>query len=318
MGRIKRSRELFKRTLSVIRKNKKLLLFPIVTFFLSLVIYAFFITPVALWNTGYSYSDVHHWKALGERWLIIDGESKNSDVRPVGYILIIGLYMGSMFLATFFNVAFYNEILNALNGNRVSITRGFKFAFSRIIPILIWSLFTGIIGWFIKLLEEKFGVIGRWVMRFIGITWSIASVFAVPVIIREQKSLNPLKYLRTSGCLLKKTWGESLAGFVGIRFIGGLSILISILIGFPISFVTLTIGAVLLDTNKMMGILLLAGGTFVLFFSLFFVNYILSVANHIYRCALYIYAVEGVIPEPFTQEQMETAWKVKSGRKAKS
>jgi len=39
--------------------------------------------------------------------------------------------------------------------------------------------------------------------------------------------------------------------------------------------------------------------------------FLISMATHVYRCALYVYASEGVIPEPFTAELMDAGWKVK-------
>lgn len=36
-----------------------------------------------------------------------------------------------------------------------------------------------------------------------------------------------------------------------------------------------------------------------------------SVVNPVYRCALYIYATEGVVPGSFDKELLDSAWKVK-------
>ena len=43
--------------------------------------------------------------------------------------------------------------------------------------------------------------------------------------------------------------------------------------------------------------------------------YAVGVAGQVYRAALFVYATEGVVPGPFDQTQMDTAWKVKSGRR---
>ena len=56
-------------------------------------------------------------------------------------------------------------------------------------------------------------------------------------------------------------------------------------------------------------LMVIAGLIWVL--GLFFMAYISSVAGHVYRCALYLYATEGVVPEPYSQELMDMAWKVK-------
>jgi hypothetical protein len=40
-------------------------------------------------------------------------------------------------------------------------------------------------------------------------------------------------------------------------------------------------------------------------------SWISGVVNPVYRCALYIYATEGVVPGTFDQELLDSAWKVK-------
>jgi len=51
------------------------------------------------------------------------------------------------------------------------------------------------------------------------------------------------------------------------------------------------------------------------FSSLVAFMYLLNVASHVYMGALYVYASDGVVPAPFGQDQMNMAWKVKSGVK---
>ena len=45
--------------------------------------------------------------------------------------------------------------------------------------------------------------------------------------------------------------------------------------------------------------------------SLIILSYLINVANQIYRCALYLYASQGVIANPFSQNLMTQAWKIK-------
>lgn len=222
MGKFQRSWELFKCSLQVIRTHKKLLLFPVVIMLLTCVIALFFLLPAAMWDTGHTYTSLEHWKALGSHFLVWEPatpEANSPDnimLKPQGYVLLAGIYLLSMFFATFFNVAFFNEIINALNGRTVSIRGGLGFALTRLRAIFVWSLFAGIIGLIIKSLEERVGLIGKWIVRLIGLAWSVAAVFAVPVIVREDKHANPLRFLQTSASMLRRTWGESLIGYVGI------------------------------------------------------------------------------------------------------
>ena len=108
----------------------------------------------------------------------------------------------AMFIATFFNVAFYHEILAALSGRPVSIGRGLKFACTRLKPILMWTLFAGLVGLIIKAIEQRLELFGRLVARVIGVAWSVAAVFVIPIIIREEQSANPVNMLRKSAGVL--------------------------------------------------------------------------------------------------------------------
>ena len=42
------------------------------------------------------------------------------------------------------------------------------------------------------------------------------------------------------------------------------------------------------------------------------ISYGVQVASQVYRCALFVYASEGVVPGPYDQDMMDLAWKVKS------
>ena len=39
--------------------------------------------------------------------------------------------------------------------------------------------------------------------------------------------------------------------------------------------------------------------------------YVLSVASQIFRCALFLYAAQGTLPAPYTEEMVTLAWRMK-------
>lgn len=300
MSKFQRSWALFGRSFQVLRENRKLLLFPIIISALMLLIVAFFAVPLATMKTGYAITDSAHWKAIGQAVGVSVGKDGHLQQTGPFYAIMAAVYLASMFLSTFFNVAFYHEILAALNGQPVSIKRGFRFAASRIRAIAAWSLFSGLVGLLIKSIEERVGFVGRIVVRLIGIGWSIASVFAIPVIVREGASANPLQVLKSSAYLLKKTWGESLIGYVGISagtFLAFTPLIVVVPLAFVFGWVFFWVGLAL----------------WLVF--LFVFVYVLGVAGQVYKGALYIYASEGVVPGPFDEDQMNMAWRVKSARK---
>jgi len=208
--------------------------------------------------------------------------------------------MLAMFLATFFNVAFFHQILHALKGDAVSVGAGFQFAVSKLKAIALWSLFAGVIGLIIQMLEERLEAVGRLIMRFVGLAWSLASVFVIPVLIVESGS-NPFDVLRKSASTLKKTWGESLAGYLGLQF-GRFLVIVSSLF-----FLGTAVAAAIMLRNGW----ILLGGFALWVLGMIVLSYLTNVASQVYRCALYIYAAEGSIPAPYNDELLQMAWKLK-------
>ena len=305
MNKLRRSWILFKCSVSIVLQNKKLLVFPILSFIFTMMILGFVITPVAFQPTGHSLGEGAHWKAVANTLFVAKSTAANpgrTDVtlKPVAVGIGIGIYMVSMFLATFFNVAFFHQILQALRGNAVSVQAGLRFAISKISGIAMWSLFAGVIGLIIKTLEERLDLIGRIIMKLVGTAWSVASVFVIPVLIVEP-SINPVTVLRKSASTLKKTWGESLAGYLGLQF-GGFLVL-----GFSILF----IGGAIFASVALNNFWILAGAGIAWIVALIAFGYLTSVASQVYRCALFVYASEGTIPQPYNSELLEMAWKMK-------
>src|SRR5438270_13780494 len=66
MSKFQRSWILFKSSVLIISRNKKLLLFPVLTLALTGLILLFFLAPVALQKTGHGYTHLEHWKAVGQ------------------------------------------------------------------------------------------------------------------------------------------------------------------------------------------------------------------------------------------------------------
>jgi Family of unknown function (DUF6159) len=317
MNKIKRSIHLLKTALAVLLREKKLLLFPFIATGIALVVAIFFIAPVVLYPTGHSYLSAAHWSAIGERVSQIFPSSQNSTHHSASagftaafagshlvfqhwwMTLFFGVtYFTSMFLGTFCNVAFYHEIMQALNGRSVSIRRGFNFATTRWRAVLMWSLFAGLVGYIIQMIEQRVGFLGKIITSLIGFAWSIASIFIIPTLVRDTETTNPVKLLRHSAGTLKRTWGELVVGFVGLE-------VVLILMIVPAMFIAIIISGF---HHHVFAPLLLFAMIFLMVLPL---SWLKNLVNSVYRCALFIYATEGVIPEPFDKELLDSAWKVK-------
>lgn len=293
MTRLRTGLQIIRQSMLVIGKHRKLLLFPLLHIAGGIVVVAFFVIPIIAGLSEFAIPTVlDRLKDYGDNGF------------PMA--LVVAFYLAIMFVMTFMNVALYSEILHAFNGRRVSLTRGITFAASKLQAIVVWSLLSGIVGGLIRQLEESVGGVGRWILAFIGVSWSVASVFAVPVIIREEKQSNPAVFLKLSGSLVKKTWGESVLGLAGIGALSLIAIAGTFLIG-----TLLTIFSGTQFFWEYFGPYMVMGFTTTALLCLA-IAYLSALLNDVYVCGLYIYAAEGVVPEEFDEGLFAKAWNVKA------
>lgn len=303
IDKLSRSWRLFRTSVTVIRTHPKLLIFPVVTGLLTSLIALFFLAPiiVLLWSPHWLQASPWHGFADRFGFVRFGRGANNFYIQPLGSLLMAGMYLLNMFLATLSSVAFNSEILEALSGRPVSIQHGLEAALRRWKQVLFWSLLAGTVGLIIRALEERFAILGRLVAGLIGLGWSVASIFAIPVLVREPSISNPLEVLAKSARTIKGTWGEMLAGYLGMQGTNLLFLWCSIAYW-------LSSGALaFLFSNAW--ILLVALVPWVL--CLVTYSYLSNIASRVYLCALYLYATEGAVPGPFEAPMMTAPFKTK-------
>jgi len=302
--KLQRSWQLFKRSVQVIQEHPKLLVFPIVTALLTAGIALFFLAPVGLvllaphWFSSTKLQALAH--SIGFLRLH-HGPGLNFQVQPFGMALLGGIYLLNMFLATMASVAFNHQILEALNRRPVSIIAGIEAACARWRSVLLWSLLAGLVGLVIRALEERLAFVGRLVAGLLGLAWSVASIFAIPILAREPGFSNPFAILSRSAETIKRTWGEMLAGYIGMQ---GTNILV--LWGSVLFWLCAGITAYLFRNGWL---LLIAGVPWL--FAVIIYGYLSNIASRVYLCALYLYASEGTVPSQFDASMMNMAWRLK-------
>jgi hypothetical protein len=258
-GRFARSWSLIKASAALVRSNKTLLLFPIVSGCAMLIIVVSFVVPLAL---------------VGE----LDGSSPARRALP--YVWLLLLYVALYFVGLFFNTALVSVALLRLTGQPAGPREGFARAAARIPAILGYAILAASVGWLLRIIEERVGWLGRITAGLIGLTWTVASFLVVPSL--AARSIGPFEALRESVGLLKKTWGENVVGNVGIGFVFG--------IGYALIFVGMlaTVGS-LADVVPSLAIaivliLAVAGLAMIVFH---------ATLQGVYSAALYCYATLG-------------------------
>jgi hypothetical protein len=274
--RLQRSFDLVKASAALIADNKILLLFPALSALASGVVIATFALPVIL-----AYS--------------ADPESLQD--QQLNYVWMFLLYVVLYFVSIFFNTALVSVALARLDGRDSGFQDGFARAVQRLPAIAGYAVIAATVGVLLRAIEQRIGWVGRLVVGLIGAVWTIATFLVVPILAAQD--VGPVQAVRDSATLLKKTWGENLAGNIGIALIFG--VLYAMLVAAAmfaaitavnagLQGVAIAIGAAAVTA----GIALAAGQ---------------ATVQGVYAAAIYRYATRGEIATGFDRALFEGAFK---------
>jgi hypothetical protein len=277
MGRFQMSWEIAKRSWAVLRADKTLAWFPVLSALGSLIVIA----------------------ALGGLFLVagIDDTSSGTSLQPIGYVLIVVAYLALAMVQTYFLAGLVAGADQRLRGNDSSLKSALEIANSRLHRLLPWAVVTATVTMVLQAIEERFGIIGTIVARLVGLAWQLVTFLVVPILVLEDLGVGDA--LKRSKDLFKKTWGENVLGQFGLGAVGFLLSLPGILligIGVAIG----TAGLIVLGAIGVTWLLVSA--------------VIVSALSGIYRTALYHYAANGQVPGEFSGIDFAAAFKRKGER----
>ena len=132
----------------------------------------------------------------------------------VGYVFI---YFLLYFVTIFSNVVIVGCAKMRLDGKDPTFGDAWKIGFSRIGPILGWTLVAATVGLLLQMLRERMGFIGKIIVDLLGIAWAILTYFVIPVIAVE--GIGPIAAIGRSKDILRKSWGEALVTNFGIGLV---------------------------------------------------------------------------------------------------
>ena len=174
-----------------------------------------------------------------------------------------------------------------MEGGDPTVGDGLAAAWHRVGAIAGWALIAGTVGMLLRATEERSSFMTRIVAGLLGMAWSMVSFLVVPILVIEGEG--PVRALKRSTRMLKRTWGEQLIG----NFSFGL---IFVLLAVP--------GVVLLVTGfaaQSVVVIVLA----VLY--LVVMALAQSALQGIFQAALYLYMRDGKAPQGFDSAELEAA-----------
>jgi hypothetical protein len=206
-------------------------------------------------------------------------------------VLLFVLYLISYFIVIYFNAAVIACATIRLNGGDPTVKDGLRIASQHIGKIFVWALVSATIGVLLSALSRRAGLAGRIAIWLIGVAWSIATYFVVPVLIYEKEGA--WGSLKKSASLFKRTFGESVVGNLAMGLIFfGLAL---------VGLVPLFIGIWAYLTYASLLALIVCVAVAVIYWVV--IACIQSAAQGVMTAALYRYATTGKIHEDFAPVQ---------------
>jgi hypothetical protein len=281
--RISNSWELVKASLSVLQADKELLIFPILSSIGVLVVTATFLVPTIF--AGF-----------------FDSLFSNAVFNINIMVFIVGFlfYFAQYFVITFCNSALVGAALIRLSGGDPTVGDGFRIAFDRIGIILGYTAIAATVGMILRAISERSNTLGRIAVSLVGMAWNMASFLAVPVLVVED--VGPLEAVKRSALLLKKTWGEQIAGNLSIGLISGLTSL-----GL---FLVILVPGIVLSVLLENGLLMIPVAL-VFILGIMLLSLLSTTLTGIYAAAVYRYAAEGDTGGYFAPDVVKNAFRLK-------
>ncbi|MFN8025290.1 MAG: DUF6159 family protein [Acidimicrobiia bacterium] len=259
MSRFQTSWEIAKRSWAVLRSDKSLAWFPVLSALASIAVMAAAVGVIAVAG--------------------IDDASNS--LAPIGWVVIVVGYLGLAFVQTYFLAGLVAGADMRLHGQDSTVGKALAVANSRLHRLLPWAVVSATVSIVISAIEQQ-GLIGRIIANLIGLAWNLITFMTVPILVLEDVGVGA--GLKRSKDLFKKTWGENVIAFGGLSIVGFLLMIPGIAL-IALGAAAGTAGLIALG---------LVGAVWLIATAV-----IMSALSGIYRTALYRYASTGQVPGDF-------------------
>ncbi len=149
--------QLVQQSWQVLKLDKELLLFPVLSGIACMLVMATFAVP--LWATGFVEVVMDEQAAGG-------GIGQANQV--VGYLVLFAFYAVNYFVVIFFNSALIACAIIRFKGGNPTLSDGFSAACSRLPQISGWALVAATVGLILKIIESRSERVGQIVASVLG------------------------------------------------------------------------------------------------------------------------------------------------------
>ena len=271
-GNISHTWELMGQSWQVLKQDKELLIFPLISGICCILVIASFVVPSIA-------SDSWMPPEAGAE----EGQVVTTQEQVAYYAKLFLFYFCNYFVIIFFNSAVAGCAAMRMQGDDPTVGDGLRIAFSRIHVIFGWALVSATVGLILRIIEDKNEKIGAFIASLLGTAWTLISFLVLPILVIE--NAGPFAALKKSTGLFKKTWGAQIGANFSFGLIFFLLLIPAIIVG--------VLGVMSQNTVVMISCLAVAVIYGVV------LSLIESVLGVIFQTALYYYADSGSAPQGF-------------------
>jgi hypothetical protein len=217
----------------------------------------------------------------------------SSSLSAAAFIAGFIFYIVTYFIQHFFQVSLYTIAYGRFNGQDLTLKDGLRGATSNFGSIMTWSVVMATVGVILDSMKSK-GKLGAIVSALMGATWNILTYFSLISLTIGKTNLKGS--FTESVSIIRKTWGEALIVNFGAGFVFGV-----------ISFIV-TVAAVVMSMLLPFTSIWIAVGALWLFVMVM-ISIISTTLGAIFKLALYEYGKTGKVPEGFSPEIVQNAFR---------
>ena len=187
---------LMKASMNVLKLDKELMVFPVMSGIASMLVVASFVAPLFMSGAW----DVFETGGAGY----------------AGMAVMFAFYVVLYTVTFFFNSALVGAALIRLDGGDPTVSDGLAIASKRMGSIIGYAVIAATVGMVLRMISERGGIFAKIASAIAGMAWTLTTYLTVPVLVT--KDIGPIDAIKESAMIFKRTWGENVVGNAGLSW----------------------------------------------------------------------------------------------------
>ena len=164
-----------------LKKDKELLIFPLISGICCLLVLASFAIPLYLGGYFQDSNGTFTFPPAQPR------EDASTSEWVLNYLTIFIFYFCNYLVIIFFNSAIIACAFVRMGGGNPTLIDGFRASWARFELIVGWALVSATVGLILRIIENRSEKAGQFVAGILGMVWTVVSFLVIPIMVIERK-----------------------------------------------------------------------------------------------------------------------------------